>query len=63
METLRKYEGENVEIVDTDGQIWRGFATDWIAADDNAPVEIESLVLDGRVELTKDDIVSIKIIE
>lgn len=63
METLRQYEGERVEIVDIDGKIWRGVATDWIAADDNAPVEIESLVLDGWVELTKDDIVSIKIIE
>lgn len=63
METLRQYEGERVEIVDTDGKIWRGFATDWIAADDNAPVEIESLVLDGWVELTKNDIVSIKIIK
>lgn len=63
METLRQYEGERVEIVDIDDQIWRGVATDWIAADDNAPVEIESLVLDGWVELTKDDIVSIKIIE
>ena len=63
METLRKYEGEKVEIVDTDGKIWCGFATDWIAADDNAPVEIESLIIDGWLELTKADITSIKIIK
>ena len=63
METLRKYEGEKVEIIDTDGKIWRGFATDWIAADDNAPVEIESLIIDGWLELTKADIASIKIIK
>ncbi len=63
METLRKYEGEKVEIVDTDGHVWRGIATDWIAADDNAPVEIESLLLDELTEFTKADIASIKIIK
>lgn len=62
MKTLREYEGEHVEIVDVDGQTWRGFVTDWIDADDNVPVEIESLILDGQVELTKADIVSIRVI-
>ena len=63
MENLRKYEGKKVEIMDTDGHVWRGIATDWIAADDNAPVEIESLILDGLTEFTKTDIASIKIIK
>ncbi len=63
MENLRSYEGHKVKIVDVDGQIWQGFATDWIDADDNAPVEIESLIIDGWLELTKADIASIEIIK
>lgn len=63
MENLRSYEGHKVKIVDVDGQIWQGFATDWIAADDNAPIEIESLIIDGWLELTKADIASIEIIK
>ena len=71
---LRKYEGKNVRLIDVDGDGFIGYASDYIFADDNAPEEVESIVLshptrddgyvyDTSVEFTAHEIRSIEIIE
>lgn len=43
---LRKFEGKNVRLIDVDGEIFEGYATDYIFAEDNVPKEVEAIVLD-----------------
>lgn len=72
---LRNYEGKNVKLVDNDGEIFEGYVSDYIFAEDNVPEEIEALVLDypirgsdsykykNPVEFTAKEIKSIEVIE
>ncbi len=46
---LRSYEGKNVRIIDIDEEIFEGYAADYIFAEDNAPEEVEALVLEDVV--------------
>lgn len=43
---LRSYEGKNVKLTDMDGEIFEGYAADYIFAEDNVPEEVEAIVLD-----------------
>lgn len=45
---LRFYEGKNIKLTDIDGEIYEGYAADYIFADDNEP-EVEAIVLDYPV--------------
>ena len=46
---LRLYEGKNVILTDIDGEVFEGYASDYIFAEDNVPKEVEALVLDHSV--------------
>ena len=46
---LRSFEGKNVRLTDNEGEIFEGYAADYIFAEDNVPEEIEALVLDYPV--------------
>ncbi|MFR5683872.1 MAG: hypothetical protein ACLUD1_07470 [Clostridia bacterium] len=71
---LRNYEGKNVKLIDNDGEIFEGYVSDYIFAEDNVPEEVEAIVLDypirisdsykykNPVEFTALEIKSIKII-
>lgn len=71
---LRKFEGENVRIVCTDDEVFEGYASIYIFADDNEP-EVEAIVLDCPIrksdgyklpnltEFTAPEIKSIEVIE
>ena len=43
---LRLYEGKNVRLTDIDGEVFEGYASDYIFAEDNVPNEVEAIVLD-----------------
>lgn len=43
---LRLYEGKNVRLTDIDGEVFEGYASDYIFAEDNVPKEVEAIVLD-----------------
>lgn len=43
---LRFYEGKNVRLTDIGGEIFEGYASDYIFADDNVPKEVEAIILD-----------------
>lgn len=43
---LRCFEGKNVRLIDTDGEIFEGYVSAYIFAEDNVPKEVESIVLD-----------------
>lgn len=43
---LRQFEGKNVRLTDKDGEIFEGYVSDYIFAEDNVPEEVEALVLD-----------------
>lgn len=70
---LRFFEGKNVRLTDTDGEIFEGYVTDYIFAKDNVPKEAESIVLDypirksdgykyqNLVEFTASEIKSIEV--
>lgn len=72
---LRSYEGKNVRLTDTDGEVFEGYAADYIFAEDNVPEEVEAIVLDypirksdghkfeSPVEFTATEIKSIEVIE
>lgn len=49
MTDLRKFEGKRVKLIDVDGDIFEGLASDYIFAEDNVPEEIEAIVLDYPV--------------
>lgn len=71
---LRSYEGKNVKLIDIDGEIYEGYAADYIFADDNEPVEVEAIVLDypvrksdgykyeNPIEFTRPEIKSIEVL-
>lgn len=46
---LRSFEGKNVRLTDSEGEIFEGYAADYIFPEDNVPEEIEALVLDYPV--------------
>lgn len=56
---LRSYEGEYVSVLCSDGEKIKGFVTDYIFPEDNQPEGVESIVLDGNLELTKKEIAGI----
>lgn len=56
---LRSYEGEYVSVLCSDGEKIKGFVTDYIFPEDNQPEGVESIVLDGNLELTKEEIAGI----
>lgn len=56
---LRSYEGEYVSILCSDGEKITGFVTDYIFPEDNQPEGVESIILDGNLELTKEEIAGI----
>lgn len=72
---LRFYEGKNVKLTDVDGEIYTGYVTDYIFAEDNAPEEVEAIMLDypiresdgykyqNPVEFTAPEIKSIEIMD
>ena len=57
---LWEYEGKNVRIIMTDGEVFNGFAHDYIAAEDNEPYS-ESISIDN-VELFANEIKSIELL-
>ena len=56
---LRSYEGEYVSVLCSDGEKIKGFVTDYIFPEDNEPEGIESIILDGNIELTEEEIAGI----
>lgn len=46
---LSYYEGKTVRLTDMDGEIYEGYAADYVFADDNEPVEVEAIILDYPV--------------
>ncbi len=56
---LRSYEGEYVSVLCSDGEKIKGFVTDYIFPEDNEPEGVESIILDGNLELTKEEIAGI----
>ena len=71
---LRFFEGKNVRLTDNAGEVFEGYAADYIFAEDNVPEEVEALVLDypvrksdehkykNPVEFTAPEIKSIEVI-
>ena len=57
---LRKYEGKRVALLCSDGEKLKGFVTDYIFPEDNEPEGTESIIIDGKVEITAPEIVTIK---
>lgn len=60
---LRSYEGEYVSVLCSDGEKIKGFVTDYIFPEDNEPEGMESIILDGTLELTKSEIAGIAKLE
>lgn len=72
---LRNYEGKNIRLTDIEGEVYEGYAADYVFADDNEPVEVEALILDypvrksdgykyeNPVEFTAPEIESIEVLE
>ena len=72
---LIDYEGKTVRLTDTDGEIYEGYAADYVFADDNEPVEVDAIILDypvresdgykyeTPVEFTEPEIHSIEMID
>lgn len=72
---LWEYEGETVRLTDTEGEIYEGYATAYICADDNEPVEVDAIILDypvrksdgyryeNPIEFTAPEIESIEVLE
>lgn len=72
---LIDYEGKTVRLTDTDGEIYEGYVTDYVFADDNEPVEVDAIILDypvresdgykyeNPVEFTEPEIHSIEVID
>lgn len=71
MFNLRSFEGKNVELKDNENHTFRGHVCEYVFAEDNAPEEIEAIILnrptrdDGYVyenliEFNVKEIVSIK---
>ncbi|MCC8098002.1 MAG: hypothetical protein LIO44_05505 [Eubacterium sp.] len=69
---LRSYEGKIVRLIDVDGEIYEGRATDYIFPEDNEPEGVESIVvkpfsgfkMSGKyVEFPREEIKSIEIIK
>lgn len=57
---LRKYEGKHAVILCSDGEKVKGFVTDYIFPEDNEPEGVESIIIDGEIEITAPEIVAIK---
>ena len=53
---LRAYEGKKVTVITSDGHKYVGVMTDYIFPEDNG---IESIILDGELEITGPEIVAI----
>ena len=49
---LRNYEGKNVKLIDNDGEIFEGYVSDYIFAEDNVPEEVEAIVLDYPIRIS-----------
>lgn len=49
MRNLREYEGKNVRLTCTDNEVFEGYASDYIFAEDNAPEEVEAIILDHPI--------------
>lgn len=47
MENLRKFEGKNVRLTTVSGKLYTGYVGDYIFADENEPIQEESLILDN----------------
>lgn len=73
MTDLRKFEGKSVRLTDVDGDVFEGYASDYVFPEDNVPEEIEAIILDypvrsdgyrykNPVEFTAPEIKSIEII-
>nr|UVY37482.1 MAG: ataxin 2 SM domain protein [Bacteriophage sp.] len=57
---LRAYEGKRVTVITSDGKKYSGVVRDYIFPEDNEPEGIESIILDGELEITGPEIVAIK---
>ena len=44
MNNLMKYEGKTIKLIDIDGDVFTGYVTDYIYADDNEP-EVEGIII------------------
>ena len=71
---LRSFEGKKVRLIDIDGDVFEGYASDYIFPEDNFPEEVEAIILDYPVkngsykfeypvEFTAPEIKSIEVIE
>lgn len=58
--SLRAYEGKKVTLLTSNGKKYSGMVTDYIFPEDNEPEGIESIILDGELEITASEIVAIK---
>lgn len=64
---LKKYYGQNIEIIDTDGKRWTGYVDEYIYPDDNESGK-EAIVLDSTggkyryIQFESSDIESIRIV-
>ena len=47
---LRSFEGKKVRLIDIDGDVFEGYASDYIFPEDNVPEEVEAIVLDYPVK-------------
>ncbi len=46
MLNLHEYEGKTIRLTCMDNQVFEGYASDYIFAEDNAPEEVEAIILD-----------------
>ena len=51
---LKLYEGKNVRLTDIDGEVFEGYASDYIFTEDNVPNEVEAIVLDYPIRKSDD---------
>lgn len=58
---LHEYEGQKVRLITTIGNIFEGYVSDFIEAEDNEP-EKESLII-GDYEIFEDEIKSIELLD
>lgn len=46
---LRSFEGKTVRLIDNEDKEYEGYVEDYVFAEDNAPEEVDALILDNLV--------------
>lgn len=49
MLNLIEYEGKNIRLICIDNEVFEGYASDYIFAEDNVPEEVEGIILDHPI--------------